>query len=78
MKKSKKVKIIVGLFYLIVVLSFLYFFLSKFTLEELTSYEFIKNNRDYFFDLKQGNFFLLSLSCSLLLKFKSLLISVCG
>ena len=61
MEKSKKVKITLGLFYLLVVSSFLYFFLSRFTLEELTSYEFIKNNRDYFFDLKQGNFFLLSL-----------------
>ena len=61
MKKSKKVKITLGLFYLIVVSSFLYFFLTKFTLEELTSYEFIKNNRDYFFNLKQTNLFLISL-----------------
>ena len=61
MKKSKKVKITLGLFYLLVVSSFLYFFLSKFTLEELTSYEFIKNNRDYFFGLKQNNLFLISL-----------------
>jgi uncharacterized membrane protein YdjX (TVP38/TMEM64 family) len=61
MEKSKKVKIILGLFYLLVVSSFLYFFLSKFTLEELTSYEFIKNNRDYFFGLRQANLFLLSL-----------------
>jgi uncharacterized membrane protein YdjX (TVP38/TMEM64 family) len=61
MEKSKKVKVILGLFYLIVVSSFLYFFLSKFTLEELTSYEFIKNNRDYLFGLKQNNLFLLSL-----------------
>ena len=61
MEKSKKVKIILGLFYLIVVSSFLYFFLSKFTLQELTSYEFIKNNRDYFFELKQANLFLISL-----------------
>ena len=61
MEKSKKIKITLGLIYLIVVLSFLYFFLSKFTLEELTSYEFIKNNRDYFFDLKQTNLFLLTL-----------------
>jgi len=60
MEKSKKVKIILGLFYLLVVSSFLYFFLSKFTLEELTSYEFIKNNRDYFFELRQANLFLLS------------------
>jgi len=61
MEKSKKVKITLGLFYLLVVSSFLYFFLSKFTLEELTSYEFIKNNRDYFFGLKQTNLFLVSL-----------------
>ena len=61
MEKSKKVKITLGLFYLLVVSSFLYFFLSKFTLEELTSYEFIKNNRDYFFGLKQTNLLLLSI-----------------
>jgi len=62
MKKSKKVKVTLGLFYLLVVSSFLYFFFSKFTLEELTSYEFIKNNRDYFFGLKQTNLFLISLT----------------
>ena len=60
MEKSKKVKITLGLFYLLVISSFLYFFLSKFTLEELTSYEFIKDNRDYFFGLKQTNLLLLS------------------
>ena len=61
MKNSKKVKITLGLFYLIVVSSFIYFFLSKFSLEELASYEFIKNNREYFFGLKQANLFLTSL-----------------
>jgi len=61
MEKSKKVKITLGLFYLIVVSTFLYFFLSKFSLEELTSYEFIKNNRDYFFDLKKSNLLILTL-----------------
>ena len=61
MKKSKKIKIFLGLFYLIVVLTFLYFFLSKFSLEELTSYEFIKNNREYFVNLKKTNLVFLSL-----------------
>ena len=61
MEKSKKVKLTLGLFYLLVVSSFLYFFLSKFTFEELISYEFIKNNRDYFFEIKQANLFLTSL-----------------
>jgi uncharacterized membrane protein YdjX (TVP38/TMEM64 family) len=36
----------------------LYFFFSKFSFQEITSYEFIKNNRDYFFELKQSNFIL--------------------
>ena len=60
MEKSKKIKIIVALFYIIVVSSFLYFFFSTFTLKELSSYEIIKNNREYFFDLKQSNLILLS------------------
>ena len=60
MEKSKKIKIFLGLFYLTLVFSFLYFFLSKFSIEELTSYEFIKNNRNYFFSLKQSNLILLS------------------
>ena len=61
MEKSKKIKIIIGIIYIVLVSSFLYFFLSKFSLEEITSYEFIKNNRDYFFNLKQSNLLLLSL-----------------
>ena len=60
MEKSKKGKIILGLFYLLVVSSFLYFIFSKFTFQELASYEFIKNNRDYFFELKQSNLLLIS------------------
>ena len=60
MEKAKKVKLFIGLFYLILVCVFLYFFFSKFSFKEITSYEFIKNNRDYFFDLKQSNLFLLA------------------
>jgi uncharacterized membrane protein YdjX (TVP38/TMEM64 family) len=55
MEKTKKIKTFVGLFYLIVVCLFLYFFFSKFSFQEITSYEFIKNNRNYFFELKQSN-----------------------
>ena len=54
MEKAKKIKTFIGLFYLIVVCLFLYFFFSKFSFQEITSYEFIKNNRDYFFELKQS------------------------
>ena len=61
MEKAKKIKIFIGLFYLTAVCLFLYFFFSKFSLQELTSYDFIKENRSYFFELKKSNLFLLSL-----------------
>jgi len=61
MEKSKKFKIYIGLFYVTVVGVFLYYLFSKFSLQELTSYEFIKNNIDYFSKLKKNNIFILSL-----------------
>ena len=60
MEKAKKIKLFVGLFYLILVALFLYFFFSKFSLQEITTYEFIKNNRNYFNELKQSNFYILA------------------
>ena len=61
MRKSKKIKIFLGLFYLILIASFLFFIFSKFELDELTSYKFIQQNREYFFELKQSNIILLSI-----------------
>jgi len=61
MEKTKKIKIYIGLFYLIIVSLFLYFFLSKFSIQQLTSYDFIRENRNYFFELRQTNLFLLSI-----------------
>ena len=61
MEKVKKVKIFFGLFYLILLSGFLFFFFSKFTLEEISSYQFIQSNRDYFFQLKETNLILISL-----------------
>ena len=60
MKKVKKIKIFIGIFYVLVVSLFLYFFFSKFSLQEITSYEFIKNNRDYFFEIKRSSPILLA------------------
>ena len=60
MEKTKKIKLFIGLFYSIFVLLFLYYFFSKFTLQEITSYDFIKNNRNYFSELKQSNLSLLA------------------
>ena len=61
MEKARKLKLFMGLFYLILVGFFLYIFFSKFSLQEITSYEFIKNNRDYFFNLKQSNLFVIAI-----------------
>ena len=61
MEKTKKIKTIIGLSYLILVCLFLYFFFSKFSFQDLTSYDFIKQNRSYFFELKNSNLFLISI-----------------
>ena len=61
MEKTKKVKLFIGISYLILVLIFLLLFFSKFSLQEITSYEFIKENRLYFLELKSSNLFLISL-----------------
>ena len=61
MEKTKKIKLFIGLFYLVAICLFLYFFFSKFSLQDLTSYDFIRENRSYFFELKNSNLFLLSI-----------------
>ena len=61
MEKTKKIKIFIGIINLIAVCLFLYFFFSKFSLQDLTSYDFIRENRSYFFDLKNSNLFLISI-----------------
>ncbi len=61
MEKTKKIKLFVGLFYLILVGLFLYFFFSKFSIEEVSSgYNFIKNRQEYFYELKRSNLFFLA------------------
>ena len=61
MEKTKKIKLFIGLSYLLIVCLFLYFFFSKFSLQDLTSYDFIRENRSYFFELKNSNLFLTSI-----------------
>ena len=60
MEKLKNVKIYVGLFYLVLLSFFIIFFFSKFDLKEVTSYNFIQSNRDYFFKLKESNLIIIS------------------
>ncbi len=61
MEKAKKTKIIIGLCYLALVSLFLLMFFSKFSIDEITSYDFIKENRSYFQELKNSNLFLISI-----------------
>ena len=59
MEKTKKIKLFIGLSYLVLLIIFLFLFFSHFSLQDLTSYEFIKKNRIYFLELKNSNLFLL-------------------
>ena len=61
MEKTKKIKIFIGLSYLILISIFLFLFFSKFSLQEITSYNFIKENRSYFLELKNSNLFFISI-----------------
>ena len=62
MKKEKKLKFFLGSTYVLIILSFLWVFFDNFSLSEISSYEFIKNNNVYFNQLKNKNFFLISLA----------------
>ena len=62
MKKEKKIKLFLGSAYALIIFSFLWVFFDNFSLSEIGSYEFIKNNNEYFNQLKNNNFFLVSLA----------------
>ena len=61
MPKLKKIKLFIGLFYISMVSLFLYLIFTNFSFQEITSYEFIKNNRNYFYELRQSNLFLIGI-----------------
>ena len=64
MEKTKKTKLIIGLSYLLLITIFVFFLFSKFSLTEIksfVSYDFIKENRLYFLELKNSNLFLVFL-----------------
>ncbi len=60
MDKLKKTKIILGTSYSFIIIAFLWAFFTYFSLNELTSYDFIKNNRDYLIQIKDSSFSLTS------------------
>ena len=61
MEKNTKIKLYVGISYLILLSTFLFFFFSKFSLQEITSYDFIKENSLYLLEFKNSNLFLVSI-----------------
>tara|TARA_B100000029_G_C17262990_1_gene846989 strand:+ start:57 stop:776 length:720 start_codon:yes stop_codon:yes gene_type:complete len=60
MDKEKKIKIFLALTYLLIICIFLWFFFNNYSLSEITSYEFIKNNREKIMEFKKINLFLVS------------------
>jgi len=61
MEKEKKIKIFLGSAYLLIVFVFLWFFFSKFSIQDFTSYELIKANRDTLEGIKSNNIILSSI-----------------
>ena len=59
MEKNTKIKLYIGISYIILVSIFLFFFFSRFSVQEIISYDFIKQNSSYFLELKKSNLALL-------------------
>ena len=86
MQRMKNIKIWIGFVYLILLTTFLYFLFSKFSIKEITTYNFIKSNSEYLVSLRESNLFLVSITfvifgvfwISVLLGFGSILILASG
>ena len=82
----KNIKIWIGFVYLILLTAFLYFLFSKFSIKEITTYNFIKSNSEYLVSLRESNLFLVSITfvifgvfwISVLLGFGSILVLASG
>ena len=72
--ESSNFKIYLGGVYLIVFLIAVYFLFSTFDLEDLTSYEFIKENRDTILKYKDNNVFFLTIIFFIITIFLNLLL----
>ena len=61
MHQEKKIKILLGLFYLSILIGFLFILFSNFDLKEISTYEFIQKNKDQLNLLKQNKLIFLIL-----------------
>ena len=62
MEKNTKIKLYIGISYLILLSTFLFFFFSNFSIQEITSYDFIKENSLYLLEFKNSNLILVSIT----------------
>jgi len=61
MNNTKNIKIILGISYLLILSIFLWFFFQNFSINDFTSYDLIKANRNTLEEIKNNNIFLSSL-----------------
>ena len=61
MNKTKNIKIILGISYLLIISIFLWVFFQNFSIQDFTSYELIKNNRETLEGIKNKNIILSSI-----------------
>ena len=61
MNKEKKIKIFLGSAYILIVSILLWFFFSKFSFQDFSSYELIRDNRDTLEQVKNSNIFISSI-----------------
>ena len=66
MQRMKNIKIWIGLVYLLLLFAFLYFLFSKFSIQEITTYNFIRSNSEYLVNFREKNMALVSVSFILL------------
>ena len=73
--ESSNFKIYLGRVYLIVLFTVIYFFWSNFDLKDLTSYEFVKENRETILEYKDNNIFFLTIIFFIITIFLNLLLT---
>ena len=61
MNNIKNIKIVLGISYILIISIFLWFFFQNFSIQDFTSYDLIKDNRDILEDIKNNNIVLSSI-----------------
>ena len=57
MENGKKIKFFLGIGYTVILIIFLWVFFTNFSIDEIRSYEFIKNNREDLLEFKNSHLF---------------------